>query len=195
MSKKRRWIAGATVGLLVALAVSATWAAVRRRENEAGLASGPVAALTVSSPSFPDGGSMPAMFTCDGSNVSPALRISGVPARTKSIIITVDDRDAPIGFVHWVVFNVPPDVRTIPEASGSRPGGLERALRGKNDFDQLGYGGPCPPLGTHRYVFRVSAVDTTVDLPEGATKAQLRAAVRNHVLAEGQVTGRYRHRQ
>ncbi len=194
MIKKRRWISWAVVGLLVALAVLATWVVVRRREAEAGLASGPVATLMVSSRSFPDGGTIPATFTCDSSNVSPPLSISGVPALTKSIIITVDDRDAPIGFVHWVVFNVPPDVREIPEAAGSRPGRLGRALRGTNDFDELGYGGPCPPFGTHHYVFRVSAADTTLDLPEGATKALLAAAARKHVLAEGQIIGQYRRR-
>jgi Raf kinase inhibitor-like YbhB/YbcL family protein len=194
MITHRRWIPRAAVGLMLALAVLATWVAKRRREAGAGFASGPVGTLAVSSPDFLDGGPIPATFTCDGSNVSPALGISGVPATAKSIIITVADLDAPIGFVHWIVFNVPPDVREIPKAAGSTPGPLGGAHQGQNDFDQLRYGGPCPPLGTHRYVFRVSAVDAMLDLPEGATKRQLAAAARNRVLAEGQIIGRYRHR-
>lgn len=195
MPKTRTWISWASLGLVSILALAAIGIGKLRRGGRADFVSGPVAALRVSSSSFSDGGRMPATLTCKGGNVSPALTIAVVPADTKSIAIIADDLDAPIGFVHWIVFNVPPDMAEIPEGAGSTPGHLPRALQGKNDFDQTGYAGPCPPLGEHRYIFRVYALGTMLDLPEGATKQQVVAAARDQVLAEGKIIGLYRRGQ
>jgi Raf kinase inhibitor-like YbhB/YbcL family protein len=169
MPKTRRRIPWPSIGLVSIVAISAAWLAVLRRAARADFVSGPVAALTVSSSSFSDGGRIPATYTCKGSNVSPALTIAAVPAETKSIAIIADDLDAPIGFVHWVVFNVPPEMLEVPEGAGSAPGHLPGALQGKNDFARVGYAAPCPPLGAHRYIFRMYALGTMLDLPAGAT--------------------------
>jgi hypothetical protein len=191
MTKGRRWIWWAVVLPPCILAVLAAGIGVLRHEARADFVDGSVAALMVSSAAFADGGRMPATYTCDGSNVSPPLTIAAVPPATKSLLILVDDLDAPIGFVHWIVFNVRPETLVIPEAAASKPGQLDRALQGRTDFDQVGYGGPCPPFGTHRYLFRVYALATTLLLPEGATKPQVAAAAKHHVLAEGRITGVY----
>jgi Raf kinase inhibitor-like YbhB/YbcL family protein len=195
MPKSRRWISWALIVLVSIVALAAVSIGILRRAARADFVGGPVAALTVSSSSFVDGGRIPATYTCKGSSVSPALTIAAVPAETKSIAIIADDLDAPVGFVHWVVFNVPPGMLEIPEGAGSGPGHLPGALQGKNDFDRVGYAAPCPPLGEHRYIFRIYALRTMLDLPQGATKPQVVAAAKDHVLAEGQIVGLYRRGQ
>jgi len=151
--------------------------------------------MRVTSSAFSDGGSIPPKYTCDGKDVSPPLSWSGVPEATKSLALICDDPDAPSGvWVHWVAYDLPPSSAGLPEAVPPReeiPGG---GRQGRNDFRKIGYGGPCPPSGTHRYVFTVSALDRTVDLPAGATKAALLAAMRDHVLAESRLTGKYSRR-
>jgi Raf kinase inhibitor-like YbhB/YbcL family protein len=137
---------------------------------------------------------IPAQFTCKGAGMSPPLTISGLPAGTKSLAILADDADAPLGFVHWIAFNLPPDLLQIAEGAGSAPGQLRGGLGGANDFGTNTYAGPCPPTGTHRYRFHVYAVDMVLPLHEGATKQQLSAAATNHVLAEGTLTGKYSRR-
>lgn len=151
--------------------------------------------MRVTSPAFPEGGAIPAKYTCDGSDVSPPLEWSGVPAETKSLALICDDPDAPARvWVHWVAYDLPASSAGLPEAvppiEEIRGGGRQ----GRNDFSRIGYGGPCPPRGTHRYVFAVSALDRALELPAGATKAQLLAAMRDHVLAEGRLTGKYTRR-
>jgi hypothetical protein len=152
-------------------------------------------ALQVKSSAFSEGGSIPAQYTCDGKDVSPPLSWSGIPAGTKSLALVCDDPDAPSGvWVHWVAYNIPASTSGLPEAVPARDEIAGGGLQGKNDFRKIGYGGPCPPGGTHRYVFTVYALDSDVTLAAGATKAQLLAAVRGHMLAEGKLTGKYSRR-
>lgn len=142
--------------------------------------------IRITSSAFQEGGNIPPKFTCDGGNTSPALQISDVPSATKSLVLIVDDPDAPGGvFTHWAVWNISPQTGTIAE--GSTPKGVH----GTNDFGKSGYGPPCPPSGTHRYFFKVFAVDRQLDLPAGAKRGQLDAAMKGHVIAQGELMGRY----
>jgi len=134
---------------------------------------------------FSDGGPIPLVYTCDGQEVSPPLTIEGIPECTESLVLIVDDPDAPSGtFDHWVAFDIDP-TDEIPE------GVEELGVAGRNSTGGLGYVGPCPPSGTHRYFFRVYALDTRLGLPEGASKAEVLEAVRDHVLAEATLMGTY----
>jgi len=162
--------------------------------------------IQLSSPAFPEGGMIPKTFTCDGSDRSPPLEWSGVPTSARALALICDDPDAPGGtWSHWVVFNLPPQIKairegvpadeSIPEASteGSQPGveKLPKARQGKNDFGKTGYGGPCPPSGTHRYFFRLYALDTRLELGPTATRAEVFKAIERHILAEGRLAGKY----
>jgi len=150
-------------------------------------------AVTITSSSFTEGGLIPKKHTCDAEDISPDLNWSGVPKEVKSLALICDDPDAPGGtWVHWVLFNIPADVTTL-QAGVSPDAVLKNGARhGKNDFRKLGYGGPCPPGGTHRYFFKIYALDTLLSLESGSTKAQLLAAMKGHVLAEGQLMGKYK---
>ena len=149
-------------------------------------------AMRVASPAFAEGAKIPRRYTCDGEDISPPLSWSGVPEGTKSLALICDDPDAPgKTWVHWVLFNLPPRTTELPEGVPARetiPGG---GAQGVNDFRKIGYGGPCPPSGTHRYVFRLSALDAEVALAPGATRADLDRAMKGRVLAEGSLTGKY----
>jgi len=146
--------------------------------------------LTVSSPGFSQGEAIPARHTCDGNDTSPAIVIDGVPPATRSLALVMDDPDAPMGtWVHWVVWNIPPQTREIPEHSLP-----PQASQGKNDWHRNTYGGPCPPSGTHRYFFRAYALDTVLKLGNSTTKADLERAMQGHVLAKGELMGTYRRR-
>lgn len=148
---------------------------------------GPMNEFRVTSPAFADTGPIPARFTADGANISPELRIAGVPEGAKSLALIMDDPDAPRGtWVHWVLWNIPPGTTVIPE--GSEPQG---SVRGRNSWGRTGYGGPSPPSGTHRYFFKLYAVDGVVDLPQGADAAELERAVAGHILGEAQLMGTY----
>ena len=149
-----------------------------------------VPSLPLTSSSFTDGGDIPKQFTCDGANTSPALSWSSAPQKTQSFALIASDQDSPITFVHWVVYNFPPTITQIPEAIRSQqlPQG---ALQGTTDFDAVGYGGPCPPSGTHRYNFTIYALDSMMQAPSGANAKELRKAMNGHVLAEGNLMGRY----
>ncbi|MBP7734646.1 MAG: YbhB/YbcL family Raf kinase inhibitor-like protein [Spirochaetes bacterium] len=145
--------------------------------------------LTVTSTAFKEGGMIPGKYTCDGRDLSPLIAWSGVPAGAKTIALICDDPDAPAGtWVHWVVFNIPAAVKELAEGA-SMPAG---AKQGINDFRKLPYGGPCPPGGTHRYFFKVYALDTVLALKEGAAKSELLRAMEGHVLAQGQLMGKYK---
>jgi Raf kinase inhibitor-like YbhB/YbcL family protein len=149
--------------------------------------------ITVSSTAFKEGEAIPKKFSCDGDNVSPQLEWSGIPAGTKSIALIVDDPDAPRGtWVHWVLFNLPADTKGLSENVPRHSTLKNGARQGMNDSRELGYDGPCPPGGTHRYYFKVYALDTMLALETGSTKAQLLKAMEKHILGEGQLMGTYK---
>jgi len=144
-------------------------------------------AFRLTSPDFTQNSLLPSRFTCEGENTSPALGIAGVPAGAKSLLLVVEDTDAPGGvFTHWIVLNIPPGTRDIP--AGGVPAG---ALQGTNDFGKAGYSGPCPPSGTHHYFFRLTALNTTLDLPAGASAREVGGAIRGHVLGSASLMARY----
>jgi Raf kinase inhibitor-like YbhB/YbcL family protein len=144
------------------------------------------AKMKITSSAFQQGANIPSKFTCDGANTNPPLQISDVPPEAKSLVLIVDDPDAPSGlFTHWAVWNTSPQTNTIAE--GSTPKGVQ----GTNDFGRSGYGGPCPPSGTHRYYVRIFALDRELDLPFGAKRSQLDAAMKGHVIAQGELMGTY----
>jgi Raf kinase inhibitor-like YbhB/YbcL family protein len=149
-------------------------------------------ALVISSSAFSEGQAIPIRYTCDGPDVSPDLAWSGVPDGAASLALICDDPDAPMGtWVHWVLFNIPADADGLP-AEIPADAALESGARhGTNDFRRLGYGGPCPPGGTHRYFFKLYALDTMLELDSGITKAQLLEAMEGHILAAGQLMGTY----
>jgi Raf kinase inhibitor-like YbhB/YbcL family protein len=149
--------------------------------------------MQISSTAFEEGAAVPMQYTKDGRNGSPPLRWSGEPAATKSFALICDDPDAPKGtWVHWVVWDLPADRHELPEGVPASPTLPDGGRQGKNDFGKIGYGGPAPPAGKpHRYFFKVFALDATPDVPDGATKAQLEQAMKGHVLASGQLMGKY----
>lgn len=139
--------------------------------------------MKITSPSFQEGGNIPSKFTCDGANSSPAFRIEQTPPTTKSLALMMDDPDAPGGlFIHWLIWNIDPQTKEIMENSAP-----PKAIQGTNNFPNVGYGGPCPPSGTHRYFFKIFALD----LKSGAKRADLEHAMHGHVIAQGQLMGRY----
>ena len=144
------------------------------------------AAFILSSPAFHVGGSIPKRFTCDGANVSPALRWTAPPARTRSLALRLDDPDAPGGtFTHWTLWGLPAAARGVATH-------VRWALQGRNTFGEIGYGGPCPPPGSrHHYVFRLYALDTRLSLRRGVSVAQFATALRGHVLASARLVGVY----
>jgi Raf kinase inhibitor-like YbhB/YbcL family protein len=140
--------------------------------------------LSVSSPAFEHNALIPAKYTCDGDDVSPPLTVEGAPEETRSLVLVVDDPDAPMGtWDHWVVWNIPP-ARSIAE--DTVPG-----TEGLNTYRRHSYGGPCPPSGTHRYFFKVYALDIMLNLSSNATKRELEKAMQGHVLAKGELIGLY----
>ena len=144
------------------------------------------AKMKITSSAFQEGGNIPSKFTCDGSDISPPLQITGVPLEAKSLVLIADDPDAPSGlFTHWLIWNIPPQTNSISE--GSAPKGVH----GTNDFGKPDYKGPCPPSGTHRYSFKIYALDRELDLRGGAKRSQLDAAMKGHVVAQGVIVGRY----
>jgi Raf kinase inhibitor-like YbhB/YbcL family protein len=152
-------------------------------------------AIKVVSSAFQEGGMIPADYTCDGKDISPPLSWSGVPEQAVTMALICDDPDAPLGtWVHWVLYNLPASVRELPAGVPPDERLANGALQGRNDFRRLGYGGPCPPGGTHRYYFKLYALDKALDLKPGATKKELLKAMEGHVLAEGQLMGRYKRR-
>jgi Raf kinase inhibitor-like YbhB/YbcL family protein len=148
--------------------------------------------LKITSSAFHEGDMIPKKYTCDGPDISPPLAWGEVPADTKSLALIGDDPDAPMGtWVHWVIYNLPPKIKKLPENILPQKTLENGAQQGTNDFQKIGYGGPCPPRGTHRYYFKHYALDTMLDSQPGLTKAQLLKAMEGHVLAQGQLMGRY----
>jgi Raf kinase inhibitor-like YbhB/YbcL family protein len=145
-------------------------------------------AIHVTSPAFQNNGNIPRQHTCDGKDINPPLTIANCPQGTRSIALICDDPDAPVGiWVHWVIWNIDPGVKEIKE--NTVPQG---AVQGMNDLGKHSYGGPCPPSGTHRYFFKVYALDTTFGISPNSTKADLEKAMKGHILAEGQLIGLYK---
>ena len=147
----------------------------------------------LTSSAFKAGGLIPRRYTCEGEDLSPPLHWTVPPAATKSFVIIADDPDAPGGtWVHWVIYNLPLDLRGLTEGSPSKDRLPDGALQGLNDFKRVGYGGPCPPSGKpHRYYFTLYALDATLNLKPRATKTQVLDACKGHVLAEAQLMGQF----
>lgn len=144
------------------------------------------AAMQISSPAFNDNQEIPSQYTCQGQDINPALEISDIPDTAQTLALIVDDPDAPMGtWVHWVVFNIP--AGTVSIAENSIPG-----KQAGNDFGRASYGGPCPPSGTHRYFFKLYALDTELDPVAIQSKADLEKAMQGHILAEARVIGLYK---
>lgn len=155
---------------------------------------GDVMIITVGSSAFKEGEFIPKKYTGEGADVSPPLTLSGIPEGAKSIAIICNDPDAPVGnWVHWVIFNIKPDTKSLAENLPKTVTVLETANQGTNDFRKIGYNGPMPPPGKpHRYFFKVYALDTILKLPESTKKADLEKAMKGHILAEGQLMGKYK---
>jgi Raf kinase inhibitor-like YbhB/YbcL family protein len=149
---------------------------------------GKMNALKISSSVFENNGNIPAKYTCTGKDVNPPLLIENVPPKAKSLVLIVDDPDAPRGtWVHWVLWNISPGTREVGE--DSVPAG---AMQGLNDFRVHDYRGPCPPSGTHRYFFKVYALDTVLNLDSNSTKSDVEKAMKGHIIAQAQLVGLYR---
>lgn len=147
-------------------------------------------ALTVSSPAFENNSFIPEKYTCDGVDVNPPILIDNIPSRTKSLALIVDDPDAPVGiWVHWVLWNIKPETKEIKE--NTVPKG---AQQGMNDFRKHNYGGPCPPSGTHRYFFKLYALDNILKLSPDAKKADVENAMKGHIIEQAEVIGLYKRR-
>lgn len=149
--------------------------------------------IKITSSAFSEGGLIPAKYTCDGSDISPPLQWESVPDGTMSIALISDDPDAPVGtWVHWVIYDLPAETRELEEnIPGDKilPNG---ARQGLSDFGRIGYGGPCPPSGTHRYFFKIYALDKKLELAAGAKKSELLDAMEGHILGQGQLIGKYK---
>jgi Raf kinase inhibitor-like YbhB/YbcL family protein len=151
------------------------------------------ATIKIGSPAFQEGGMIPERYSCYGDNISPPLSWEGVPEGTKSMALIVDDPDAPGGtFVHWVLYDLPADLEGLPENLPSGKGLPIGGEEGINSTNQTGYTGPCPPSGTHRYFFKVYALDEKLKLPAGETKDRLLDAMEGHLLGQGRLMARYK---
>jgi Raf kinase inhibitor-like YbhB/YbcL family protein len=152
-------------------------------------------AITVTSSTFKEGGMIPAKYTCDGQNISPPLQWEGAPRGTKSFALISDDPDAPIGiWIHWVMWNIPAEANQLPEGIPQVKQLQDGSIQGLNSYPRCGYSGPCPPSGTHRYYFKIYALDAMLDLPASSTNKDLLKAMKEHILAEGSLMGKYQRR-
>jgi Raf kinase inhibitor-like YbhB/YbcL family protein len=188
---RRRWLITRQLPLAVALALVCQ-AACRRAIQQEG-----IPAIELTSSSF-SGDTMPAKYGCKGQNISPELSWKSAPTGTRSFVLLVTDKDTPFSslsgffFVHWVLYDVPGDKRELTEGIPTQPQLPDGSLQGRNDFDKIGYGGPCPHFGaTHRYSFALYALDSRLNLSSGATEKQVYKAMSGHILAKGELVGRY----
>jgi len=149
--------------------------------------------FTLTSASFASGGAIARQFTCDGADVSPQLSWTDPPAETKSFALLADDPDAPVGnWNHWTLWNLPPDLRGLPEGISKQARLPDGTQQGSNDFRRTGYNGPCPPPGKpHRYYFKLFALDAKLELRPGSSNKQLESAMKAHILAQAEYMGRY----
>ena len=155
------------------------------------------AEITLTSPAFQDGAAIPYVYTCEGDDISPPLQWSGTPVATRSYAMVCEDPDAPRGtWIHWVLYNISRDAVGLAKAVPTLPELPSGARHGRNTAGDLAYAGPCPPPGKpHRYFFRLYALDISLNLPPGATKAELDEAMDQHILGQGTLMGTYQHRR
>ena len=152
--------------------------------------------ITIWSEAFKNGESIPVEYTCDGEDMSPALSWNNIPPETKSITLVMEDPDAPSGiFVHWILFNIPSDVKKFSKGIADIEQFKDGSSHGTTSFGRFGYGGPCPPSGTHRYYFKIFALDTILNLGPCASMMQVDIAMRGHILTTGELMGLYRRRK
>lgn len=150
--------------------------------------------FALSAAAFADGGAIPSLYTCEGADLSPALSWKDVPAGTRALALIADDPDAPVRtWTHWIVWNIPPQATLLPEGAPQVEALDNGARQGLNDFKRLGYGGPCPPPGKqHRYFFKLYSLNVRLDLEPGATRGELEAAMKDHIVAQAVWMGTYR---
>ncbi len=161
--------------------------------NDLFYASGKTNMLEIKSPAFENNSLIPKQYTCDGGNISPSLSWSNIPADAKSLALICDDPDAPAGtWVHWIIYNMPPASKGLQEGVLPIQELAHDTKQGTTDFKKIGYGGPCPPKSTHRYFFRLYALNAKLNLEAGATKKQLLIAMEKHILAEAELIGKYK---
>jgi Raf kinase inhibitor-like YbhB/YbcL family protein len=158
-------------------------------------AENPPSTISLTSSAFTNGAAIPEQYTCHGKNVSPPLKWSGVPSQAESLVLIMDDPDAPVGtWVHWVLYDLAPSTTELPEgfgAEGNPP--ADAAKQGKNDFKRLGYGGPCPPSGKpHRYFLKLYALDRVLNLKPGAIRKDVERAMEKHIIGQGQLVAIYK---
>ena len=150
------------------------------------------AKISLSSPVFSNGSYIESLYTCDGKDISMPLIINNTPPNTRSIAIMMDDPDAPRGvFTHWIVYNLPPNIKWLPQDFDSYISNIKGVKEGRNDFGKIGYGGPCPPSGVHRYILHIYALDTKLSLPQGVTRREFLNAIKSHIIEQNQLMGRY----
>jgi len=150
-------------------------------------------AFQITSPEFTEGQPIPAKYTCEGENISHALAWADVPPKTLSFVLINDDPDCSGDpWVHWLIYNIPSASRGLPESVPPKEDLPDGTLQGTNSFEKVGYGGPCPPTGTHRYFFKLYALDQLLPLPPRATRTQLDTAMKGHILGQAQLMGTYR---
>lgn len=152
--------------------------------------------MKISSPAFENEGMIPSKFTCDGENISPELIFENIPDSAISLALIMDDPDAPRGtWVHWVIFNIPVNTKRLRENFPKADKIDDGTIQGLNSWPEIGYGGPCPPSGVHRYYFKLYALDKKLDLTSNATKEDLLTAMEGHIIAEAQIMGKYTKRK
>lgn len=151
-------------------------------------------AFTIASPAFDNGGTIPRLYTCEGRDISPPLEWTDIPTGTRSLVLIVDDPDAPdpahpkMTWIHWIVFNLPPDLKGLVEGISQLPSGAQTA---RNGWNSNAYGGPCPPIGVHRYFFKLYALNDRLTLSAAASKDQIEAQMRDHIIAGTELVGTY----
>lgn len=151
-----------------------------------------MASLSITSPAFSQGAPIPIQYSCKGRDISPPLTWSDPPAATKSFALIVDDPDAPVGtWVHWVLYNIPPTAHGLPEATPTEAALTDGSQNGRTSAGSAGYHGPCPPSGTHRYFFKLYALDSMLSLPSSTDKAGLLNAMQGHILGQGELMGTF----
>eukprot|EP01007_Sphenomonas_quadrangularis_P000790 NODE_1639_length_804_cov_112.263576_g1370_i0.p1 GENE.NODE_1639_length_804_cov_112.263576_g1370_i0~~NODE_1639_length_804_cov_112.263576_g1370_i0.p1 ORF type:complete len:226 (-),score=25.34 NODE_1639_length_804_cov_112.263576_g1370_i0:125-763(-) len=194
LARSSMWLAALCVYLVFSLTVQASDVIPSRKER---ILPVPPMPLTISSPAFSMDGDMPRKYTGQGQDVSPPLHFSGVPAGTKSLVLINDDPDAPdpaaprMVWVHWVLYNIPPDCEGLPEGGGNGAGLPAGTLEGLNDWKKTGYRGPMPPIGRHRYFFKLYALKDKLPNLHKPTKAQVESAMSSLILEQSELIGTY----